>query len=121
MSEADSLPFSAGQEHHGITADQFDLREVDGDDTVFLKRCAKDIQAFTGNPTADAKNDTLFIRKPVDSAGHDAACSPVRVSGKPNARQNALKVQQKRMSRRSELVNLANVADVADLASVSET
>jgi hypothetical protein len=76
VSEADSLPFSAAQEHHGITVDQFDLREVDGDDTVFLKRCAKDIQAFTGNPTADAKNDTVFIREPVDSAGHNGACCP---------------------------------------------
>jgi hypothetical protein len=76
VSEADSIPFSAGQEHHGINVDQFELREVDGDDTVFLKRCAKDIQAFTGNPTADAKNDTVFIREPVDSAGHNGSLFP---------------------------------------------
>ena len=59
MSEVDAIPFGAGQEHHGITVDQFDLREVDRDDTVFLQRCAKDIQVVLGNATADAKNDTV--------------------------------------------------------------
>jgi hypothetical protein len=76
VSEADSLPFSAGKEHDGITVDQFNLGEVDGDDTVFLKCCVKNIQAFTGNPTADAKNDTVFIREPVDSAGHNGGLCP---------------------------------------------
>jgi hypothetical protein len=74
--EADAIPFSAGQEHHGITVDQFDLCEVDRDDMVFLQRCAKDIQAFPGNPTADAKNDTASIREPVDSAGHNGGLCP---------------------------------------------
>jgi hypothetical protein len=76
--EADAIPFSAGQEHHGLTADQFDLCEVDRDDMVFLQRCAKDIQAFPGNPTADVKNDTVFKRKSVDSARHGrVACCPM--------------------------------------------
>src|SRR4051812_10399673 len=36
VSEVDAIPFSAGQEHHDITVDQFDLREVDSGHTVFL-------------------------------------------------------------------------------------
>ena len=122
MSEADSISFTAGQEHHGITVDQFDLREVDGDDMVFLKRCAKDIQASTGDPTADPKNDTVFIREPVDSASHDAACSPVRVSGKPNAIAKCTESAAKaHVTFDRDVVNLVNVADVEDVASFSET
>ena len=75
MSEFDAIPFVEGQEFHGITVDQFDLCELDGDDTAFLQRGAKDIQVFPCNPTTDAKNDTLFNRKSVDSARHGrAAC-----------------------------------------------
>ena len=73
------MPFAFGacQECHGITVDQFDLREVDSDDTAFLERGAKDIQVFPGNPATDAKNDTLFNRESVDSAGHGrVACCP---------------------------------------------
>jgi hypothetical protein len=70
VSEIDAIPLGAGQERHGITVDQFDLREVESDDTAFLQRGAKDIQAFSGDPTTDAKNDTLFNRKSVDSACH---------------------------------------------------
>ena len=60
MSKVDAISFGAAQERHGITVDQFDLRKVDSDDTVFFQRCAKDIQVFPGNATAEAKNDTLF-------------------------------------------------------------
>jgi hypothetical protein len=70
LCEPDAIPFSAAQEHYGITVYQFDLREVDSDDTVFLKRCAKDIQVISGNATADAKNDTPFEWMSVDSACH---------------------------------------------------
>jgi hypothetical protein len=70
VSEVDAIPFGASQERHGITVDQFDLREVDCHNTVFLQRGAKDIQVFSGNATADAKNDTPFDWKSVDSARH---------------------------------------------------
>jgi len=74
--EADAIRFSAAQEHYGITVDQFDLCEVDSDDTVFPKRCAKDIQVISGHATADAKNDTLFEWMSVDSACHGGGLLP---------------------------------------------
>jgi len=36
VSELDAVPFGAGQESHGITVDQFDLGEVESDDTAIL-------------------------------------------------------------------------------------
>jgi hypothetical protein len=36
VSEFDAIPLGACQEFHGITVDQFDLCEVDGDNTAFL-------------------------------------------------------------------------------------
>jgi hypothetical protein len=102
VSEVDAIPFSACQERHDITIDQFDLREVESDDTVFLQRCAKDSQVFSGHATADAKNDTLFHRESIDSARHGrVACCPMRLNRKRNATRNALEVQQNSMSGRS--------------------
>jgi hypothetical protein len=43
---------------HGITAGQFDLREIERDHRPFPSRGAKDIQVFPGDPTTDAKNDS---------------------------------------------------------------
>ena len=40
--------------------DQFDLSEIESDDTAFLWRDAKDIQVFPCNATADVKSGTLF-------------------------------------------------------------
>ncbi len=60
MPEFDAVPFGAFQDFHGITVDQFDLGEIESDDTTVLQRDAKDIQVFSGDPTADAKNDTVF-------------------------------------------------------------
>jgi len=36
VSELDAIPFGACQECHGITVGQFDLGEVESDDTAFL-------------------------------------------------------------------------------------
>ena len=70
MPEFDPARFSDGEEHHGLTVDQLDLREVDGDDTALLTRGAKDFQVVPCNPAADAQNDTPFEPNSVDSAGH---------------------------------------------------
>jgi hypothetical protein len=70
VSKLDAIPLVVGQESHGITVDQFNFREVERDDTARRQRRAKDIQVFSGNPATDAKNDALFKRKSVDSAGH---------------------------------------------------
>jgi hypothetical protein len=96
VSELDAVLFGACQERHGITVGQLDLREVDGDDTAFLKRGAKDVQVFSCHPAADAKNDSLFNHDAVDSARHGRmACCPDRRTGKPNASWNPLKMRQK--------------------------
>ena len=76
MSELDAIRFVEGQQFHRSTVDQLDLRELDGDDTAFRERGAKDFQIFPCNPPTDAENDTLFNRKPVDSAGHSRWLSP---------------------------------------------
>jgi hypothetical protein len=88
MCERDAIPLGASQESHGITIDQLDVRQVDGDDTAILQRVAQDIQVFPLNPTADAKHDTLFNREPVDSARHGrmACClMPRWANGTPAA------------------------------------
>jgi hypothetical protein len=35
VSELDAISFGSCQEHHGITVGQFDLREIESDDTAF--------------------------------------------------------------------------------------
>ena len=70
MRELDPARFGDGEEHHGITVDQLDFREVDGDDTALLERGAKDSQVVPGNPATDAQHDTPFDPDSVDSAGH---------------------------------------------------
>ena len=74
-----------------------DLKRAFAADMVFLQRCAKDIQAFPGNPTADVKNDTVFQRKSVDSARHGrAACCPLphwQTERQPQLTENAAKAQ----------------------------
>jgi hypothetical protein len=88
VSEVDAIPFGACQERHGVTVGQVDLREVESDDTAFLQRGAKDIQVFPCNPTADAKNNTLFAQHSIDSASHGrVACCPdaLLASGTPAA------------------------------------
>jgi hypothetical protein len=95
VSELDAVPFGTGQECHGITVGQFDLREVESDDTAFFQRVVKDIQVFPCDPAADAKNDTLLTRKSVDSARHGLCrLLPGWLNGKANASRNPLKMQQ---------------------------
>jgi hypothetical protein len=36
MSQLDAIPFGAGEEYHGITVGQFELREIESDDTALL-------------------------------------------------------------------------------------
>jgi hypothetical protein len=62
------MPFPSvrAREFHGITVHQFDLCEVESDDTAFLQRDAKDIHVFPCSPTADAKNGALFNRESID-------------------------------------------------------
>ena len=47
MSELDATCFVDRQEPHGITVDQLEFREVDGDDAAVLKRGAKYVQIFS--------------------------------------------------------------------------
>jgi hypothetical protein len=92
--ELDAIPFGACQECHGIAVGQFHLGEVESDDTAFLQRRAKDIQVLSGDPTTDAKNDTLFNQHSVDSARHGrVSCCPDALYGKPNASHSPLKMQ----------------------------
>ena len=125
MSELDAIRFGECQEFHGITVDQFDLREVDGDDTAFLQRGAKDIQVFASNPTTDAQNDTLFNRKPVDSAGHGrVACCPTpqwQTGRQPQLTENAAKARDPVACELVNLGNLVNVVNLVSLAGFSET
>ena len=126
MSEFDAIRFVEGQEFHSITVDQLDFRELDGDDTAFLERGAKDFQVFPCNPPTDAENGTLFNRKSVDSAGHRAACRR-SLTGKPDATRNSLKVQQNLTSRRlrlgesGESGGFGESGDLVSLAGFSET
>jgi hypothetical protein len=81
VSELDATRLVERQELHGITIDELDLRELDGNDTALLERSAKDFQVLPGNPPTDAQNDTLFNRTPIDSASHArVACSPAAPS-----------------------------------------
>ena len=124
MSELDAIRFVEGQQFHRSTVDQLDLRELDGDDAAFRERGAKDFQVFPCNPPTDAENDTLFNRKPVDSAGHRAGCRH-SLSGKPHATRNSQERAAKPdVSVDGELVNLKNLVDVVNLvilAGFSET
>jgi hypothetical protein len=79
VSELDAIPFGACQDCHGIPVSQFDLREVESDDTAFLQRGAKDIQVFPGDPTTDAKNDIPFNQHSVDSARHGRVSPAARM------------------------------------------
>jgi hypothetical protein len=94
VSEFDATRFVECQELHGITIDELDVRELDGNDTALLERHAKDVQVFPCDPPADAQNDTLINRKPIDSAGH--ARWPVRppLNGKPGATRHPSKTPQ---------------------------
>jgi hypothetical protein len=125
VSKFHALSFGACEECHDVTVDQFDLCEVESDDTVFLQGGAKDIQVFPCDPTADAKNDTVLNQKSVESAGHGCVrLLPDTPHWQSERHRSALKVQKKLMSCRLELVNLvdlANLEDAEDLASFSET
>ena len=112
------MPFAFGacQECHGITVDQFDLREVDSDDTAFLERGAKDIQVFPGDPTADAKNHTLFNQH----AGRfctswSRSCCPDASLASRTPAAIRRKCSKNARSSRLRLVDLADLADLADL------
>jgi hypothetical protein len=102
VSECDAIRFNEGQEFHRITVDQFDLREVDGDDTDFLECDAKDFQVFPCNPPTDAESNTPFNRKSVDSARHGrAACCPLphwQTERQPNRMENAAKAKIERLA-----------------------
>jgi len=70
VSELDAVCFVDRQELHGITVDQLEFSELDGDDTAILDRGAKYVQIFLSNPPADLQHETLVSRNSVDSAGH---------------------------------------------------
>ena len=109
------LRFGERQECHRITVDQLDLRELDGDDTAFLERGAKDLQVIPCDPPTDAQNDTLFNRKPVDSAGH----ARVAVAGRhgQTERQPQLTKRCRKTTGPADrgLVNLGNLVNVVNL------
>jgi hypothetical protein len=122
VSELDAILLGACQDGHGITIDQVDLGEVDSQDTVFLQRSTKDIHAFPGNPTTDTKNDTLFIRKPVDSAGHGRVAF-ARCASLANRRPPAVPRKCSKTDVRPDWdpANLVDLEDLEDLASFSGT
>ena len=59
------MPFASlrDEEFPGISIDQLDFRELDGDDTDLLERDAKDVEVFPCKPPSDAENKPLFNRK----------------------------------------------------------
>jgi hypothetical protein len=81
------------QKLHGVTADQLNLSEFEGDDSASIERSANDVQIFLCEPTADVKHQTLFIRKSIDSARHQLASPSAfqRSKGKRRAIEMSLK------------------------------
>jgi hypothetical protein len=77
--EFDAVPFAEGQEFHGITVDQTDLLEIDGDGTAFvLESGTKDVQVLPSNPpTYVQDHGILFSQQSVDSAGHGGLALPL--------------------------------------------
>jgi hypothetical protein len=69
-SQFDALGFGLCEKLHRVTVNQLYLCEFDGDDTASLERAANNLQVFRRNPTTHVKNQTVFSRKSVDSAGH---------------------------------------------------
>lgn len=70
MSKLDALSFVDREELHGVTVDQLEFSELDGDDTAVIERGAKYVQVLACNPPNDTQHQTLASRKSVDSACH---------------------------------------------------
>jgi hypothetical protein len=105
-----SGPLDLRQQRHGITVGQFNLRKVDSEDAAFSQRSAKDMQAFAGDATTDAENDTLFNQHPIDSVGH-VSVPAVRIANWQGGRQPAIRQKGSKclMSGRLGLVDLVDL------------
>jgi hypothetical protein len=77
VSELDAVCFVDRQELQGITFDQREFSEFDGDDTTVVERGAKYVQIFSCNPPADVQHQALASRNSVDSARHVSLARPV--------------------------------------------
>ena len=122
--EFDPARFRDSEEHHGITIDQLDFREVDGDDTALLDRGTKDVQVVSCHPATDAQNDTRFDPNAVDSAGHRLVAGR-STYGKRDARwRHAGSDAKPRYSADAGVVNpedLVNVVNLVMRSGFSET
>jgi hypothetical protein len=116
--EFDPARFGDGEEHHGITVDQLDLREVYGDDTALLERRAKDVHVVPGNPPTDAQDDIPLDPNSVDPAGHRrVACRATY--GKRDANEKLTESGANSRSRSAgHLVNPRKSVDVVNLVNV---
>ena len=81
----DSFGFRPNKNLHSVTADQLYLCEVDGDDSASVERHANELKIFLCKPAANAKQQTLFSRKSVDSIRHWLARRPFDFNGNRHA------------------------------------
>jgi hypothetical protein len=106
--------FTDREEHHGLSVDQLDFREVDCDNVVVVECLSKNVKLDAGDSSTHAKSDTSLDRKSVDPAGH-RLCLSRDAYRKQDAIENSQKIGgNSGIVFSSPLVNSENLVDVVN-------